>query len=124
MQANYRIFSVLLSLLLAMVAFWVSSFGILYSAPLALLIFVVLFLGFLQPIRLAKPYEIWMQVGHILGFVMTPVVLGLMYVVVITPTGIALMIVGKDVLNLKLDRTSSSYWLERPEQPGPMRKQY
>lgn len=60
----------------------------------------------------------WLGLGHILHFVVSPVVLGLIYLVAVIPTGLYVRLTGKDPLRLKRDPDAKSYWIER-DPPGP-----
>lgn len=74
-------------------------------------------LGTILPRALKWVYLVWMSVAFVLGFVMAHVILTLLFLLVITPMGLAARLTGKDFLSLKLDRTAKSYWLPRPSKP-------
>jgi hypothetical protein len=74
--------------------------------------------GLALPIAL-KPLQIaWMTLAVILGWVMTRVILGILYYLIFTPMGLLARLFGKDFLNMKLDRNASSYWIEKKAEPG------
>ncbi len=70
---------------------------------------------------------LWFQFGMLLSKVMTPIVMGILFVVTVVPTAFVMRLRGKDLLRLKMDRQAKSYWIMR-EPPGPardtMRNQY
>ena len=69
----------------------------------------------------------WHKFGLLLGRVVNPIVLGAMFYLVITPSGLASRLFGKDFLRLRRDPNATSYWIERqPLGPDPnaMRNQY
>lgn len=70
------------------------------------------------PSLLTRPNRLWMQFGAVLHRVVSPVVLGLMFFVAITPFALVMRWVGRDALGLKFDRNAKSYWIRR-EPPGP-----
>ncbi|MBX3499118.1 MAG: hypothetical protein KF889_06705 [Alphaproteobacteria bacterium] len=78
--------------------------------------------GLLAPLNRA-----WMKFGLLLGRIVAPVVLGLLFFLSVVPIGLIMRARGKDLLRLKFDRGASSYWIERTP-PGPppetMRKQF
>jgi hypothetical protein len=84
-------------------------------------------LGVAAPAVLAPLNWAWKHVGLLMGKVMNPIILGIMFYGVMLPIGAFLRWRGKDLLRLKLDRAAASYWIER-EPPGPppetMRNQY
>jgi hypothetical protein len=74
--------------------------------------------GILLPALLTPLNRLWMQFGHLLGRVTTPIVTGLLFYVVFTPAGFVARLLGKDPLRLRFDTTASTYWQER-RPPGP-----
>jgi hypothetical protein len=79
-----------------------------------------------RPSLLALPNILWFRFGLLLGRVMTPVVMGLIFFVGVVPTGLALRLFGKDPLRLKRDPNAVSHWIARrpSEPPSSMRNQF
>ena len=67
-------------------------------------------LGFLVPIILKPIYLVWMIFADILGWFMTRFILSLLFYLVITPIGLVLRIMGKDLLELRKEEIQDSYW--------------
>ena len=85
------------------------------------LIFLVLGLlnsKLLNPLNLA-----WVKFGKILGKVVAPIVMGVIYFIIITPIGLFLRLTGKDLLQTKFSK-NNSYWIKREKNIGPMKKQF
>jgi hypothetical protein len=82
------------------------------------LAFLCLLVSFVRPALLAPFNKLWGRLGYILSKIVNPLVLGLMFFGVITPTGIIMRLAGKDILRLRLDKTAKSYWIDRTP-PGP-----
>lgn len=61
---------------------------------------------------------VWMKFAALLNSIVSPIVLGLLFFVTITPIGILMKLLGKDLLRLKFDKGAKSYWIER-DPPGP-----
>ena len=61
---------------------------------------------------------LWMKFGAILHKLVSPFILGLVFFLLITPTGMLMRILGKDLLRLRIDPSSESYWIKRVP-PGP-----
>ena len=74
--------------------------------------------GALVPARLRAAYRAWMTVALAIGWVMSRVVLTLVFAVVLTPLALLARITGKRFLALGLDRTASSYWVRRERGSG------
>ncbi|MBI4536071.1 MAG: hypothetical protein HY708_07315 [Ignavibacteriae bacterium] len=63
---------------------------------------------------LLKPIYIgWMKFAFVLGWVNTRILLGLFFYLVLTSVGLVLRLLGKDLLNLKFDRSSTTYWVKK-----------
>ncbi len=60
-------------------------------------------------------YRGWMKVAHLIGTVVTTVILTTVFFAVFTPVAVALKLLGKDHLGRKSDRTAKSYWHHRPD---------
>lgn len=71
-----------------------------------------------KPALLAGLNRQWMKLGILLGKIVGPIAMGVLFYGVITPLGIAMRLAGKDPLRLKYDRGADSYWIRR-EPPGP-----
>lgn len=75
-------------------------------------------------VTLAKPTLLsglnrwWMKLGVLLGKVVSPIALGVLFYLVFTPIGLLMRLMGKDPLRLKYDPAGDSYWIRR-EPPGP-----
>jgi hypothetical protein len=61
---------------------------------------------------------LWMKLALVLQKVVSPIVLGLLFFGVVTPMGLVLRAMGKDLLRLRLDKGLASYWIPR-DPPGP-----
>ena len=65
-----------------------------------------------QPV--IKPvYIVFMKISHVLGWINTRILLGLIFYVVITPIGFVIKIFGKDLLDRKIEPDKQSYWIKR-----------
>lgn len=64
-----------------------------------------------------------MKFGLILGNIISPIIMGIIYFGVVTPTGFFLKIFGKDILNLKTNK-SETYWIKKNNLNNDMRNQF
>lgn len=67
----------------------------------------------LLPTTLAPVYRFWMALGHGLGWVNTRIILGIMFYLIVLPTGLIMRILGKDPLMRKFDKTGKTYRIVR-----------
>ncbi|NCU46161.1 MAG: hypothetical protein EBX83_02570 [Candidatus Fonsibacter ubiquis] len=66
--------------------------------------------------------KLWIKFGILLGKIISPIVMGLVFFFVVTPIGIFVKILKKDVMGLK--RGKSSYWITREDKIQSMKKQF
>jgi hypothetical protein len=84
-------------------------------------------LAFLAPKLLAPLNTLWFKFGMLLSKIMSPIVMGILFFVTVTPTGLFMRARGKDLLRQKLDPDAETYWIEvDPEQAAltSMKKQF
>jgi hypothetical protein len=72
----------------------------------------------LRPAWLHPLNQAWIKLGLLLGRIVNPIVMGLLFFVVVAPTALILRLLGKDPLRLSLDASTRSYWIDR-RPPGP-----
>ncbi len=106
----------------------VSLYPLIISSSLriwALVISIIFFLlAFLAPKILVLPNKLWFKFGLLIGSIVAPIVMALVYFVTVVPTGLIMRLLGKDLLNPKLDKNTKSYWIKRSEPMGSMKNQF
>lgn len=76
-----------------------------------LAISIILFLtAFIIPVILKPVYWIWMIFATILGWIMTRIILSLLFYIIITPIGLISRLFGKQFLKLRWEKSKESYW--------------
>jgi hypothetical protein len=87
---------------------------------------VMLVISLTFPILLLPLQKIWMSLAVVLGFIMTRVILSVLFYLVITPINFISRIFSKDFLDLKIDKEKKSYWNLRDEkyEKSSTEKQY
>ena len=85
---------------------------------------IFLILGLINSKFLTPLNILWFKFGMILGNIVSPIVMGILFFLVVTPTGIMLRIVGKDLLNIKYNKKKESYWIKRETPIGTMKRQF
>ena len=86
---------------------------------LAFLILVLTRSKLLTPLN-----RLWAKFGIILGSIITPIVMGVVFFLVITPIGLVMKIIGKDLLSLKYDKKKETYWVKRDKPTSTMKQQF
>ena len=84
---------------------------------------IFLILGLLNSKILTSLNIIWHKLGLFLGRIVSPIVLGLIYFFVVTPTGVIMRIFGKDLLGIK-QSNKNSYWIKRKKNNSSMKNQF
>ena len=86
--------------------------------------FLFLFLGLLNSKILTPLNKLWFRFGLFLGKIISPIIMGVIFFLVVTPIGLLMRFFGKDVLNLKLNKKKSSYWIEKDGPKSKMKNQF
>lgn len=88
-------------------SWWPVAIGALFALA------AILELALLHPLN-----RLWHRFGLLLGKIVAPLVLGIIFALVVTPIGLVRRLAGADSLRLKRDDDAKSYWIER-DPPGP-----
>jgi polyferredoxin len=83
-----------------------------------------LILGLLNSKLLSPLNFLWFKFGIAIGSIMAPIVMGVVFFFIVTPTGIIMKIFGKKMLDNAFDKGKKSYWINRDKQAHSMRKQF
>ena len=84
---------------------------------------VFLFLGLVNSKILNPLNKLWFKFGIFLGKIISPLVMGIIFFLVVTPIGLLMRLLNKDLLNLKFNN-NSSYWIEKTEPKSKMKNQF
>jgi hypothetical protein len=79
--------------------------------------FLLIPLGVLSPAVLRPVFKVWMKIGHVLGWVNTRIILGILYFGLITPMGLAMRLFGWDSMRRALLQDVETYRIVRPARP-------
>ena len=82
-----------------------------------------LILGIMNSKILLPLNKIWFKFGILLGLVFSPVIMGFIFFLVVTPIGILMRVLRKDLLNLKFGNLET-YWIEKKDQKSEMKNQF
>ena len=89
------------------------------------LVFSIIFLVLgLTNSKILNPLnKLWFKFGIFLGKIMSPVIMGIIFFLVVTPIGLLMRLFGKDILNLKFNN-KATYWIEKYGPKSKMRNQF
>lgn len=123
-MGSERSFGVVFAVVFAIIALWpvMGGGGVRWVALAIAAAFLAL--AYLAPQLLKYPNLIWFKFGMLLAAIIAPITMMAVYLVTFVPMGLALRLLGKDLLKTKLDREASSYWIERTDEPQSMKNQF
>ena len=93
----------------------------LWSLALSIIFFI---LGILNSKLLAPLNKLWFKFGIFLGVIVSPIIMGVVYFLVVTPTGVLMRFLGKDLLNTRKANNTTTYWIKRDKRLSTMKKQF
>ena len=121
--SSNRSFGLVFFIVFLIVALWPLKYEEnirLWSLALSIVFFI---LGILNSQLLTPLNKLWFKFGMFLGLIVSPIVMGIVYFLVVTPIGIFMRFLGKDLLKTsKVKHTS--YWIKRDKQQSTMKKQF
>ena len=101
--------------------FYLSYEAVNYILLVVSLIF--LFLGIINSKLLTPLNILWTKFGFLLGKIISPIIMGVIFFAIITPTSLLMKILKKDILNLKYNNMNT-YWIEKKESLSNMKNQF
>ena len=109
------------------VFFLIALYPITYSGEIKIwsliVSFIFIILGLLNSKILTPLNKLWFKFGLLLGKLISPIIMGLIFFFVVTPIGLTMRMLGKDVLNLKYNKVKS-YWIEKNGPKSKMKNQF
>lgn len=84
---------------------------------------IFLILGLINSEILTPLKQLWFKFGLLLGKFISPIVMGFVFFIVVTPTGLIMKLLKKDILKLQKN-TSKTYWIEKPKIKSEMKNQF
>jgi len=79
---------------------------------------LLMVLGLLLPRCLGPIFKVWMWVGHVLGWINTRIILGIIYYGLLTPMALVMRLGGKDSMRRQYDEATNTYRVLRQPRPG------
>ena len=84
---------------------------------------IFLVLGLLHSKILTPLNKLWFKFGIFLGKIISPIIMGIIFFLVVTPIGLLMRLLGKDLVNLKYNN-NKSYWIEKKGPKSKMKNQF
>ena len=118
-----RNFGIVFSIVFLIIAIWpiLNQNEIRIWSIIISLIFLIL--GLINSKFLSPLNKVWFKFGLILGSAIAPIVMGIIFFLVVTPTGLIMKALGKDLLGLKRNK-NNTYWLEKDNSNNNLKNQF
>lgn len=122
-KKELRVFALLSFAFFGLVGYWTHSGGHSWTSRLLWGLGLLLGLGgLIRPAALLLVYRMWMTLAYPIGFVLSNVLMGAVYYLVITPTGLVMRAFGWDPMSRRIDRSAASCWV--PHHPPTSMSKY
>ncbi len=120
---NNRSFGILLFFVFTVISFWplFSKNDLrIWSLTIAIIFLVI---AIINP-KLFSPFtKLWIKLGEFIGKFISPIIIGFIFFLILTPIGLLMKMLKKDILNLKFSN-NETYWVKRKTKLNSMDKQY
>ena len=123
-QSSNKSFGLLFFVVFLIIGLWPLKNGESLNYYFIIASIVFLILGLLNSKLLSPLNKSWIKLGEILGNIIAPIVMALVYFVILTPISIIVRVFGKDLLGLKFLKEKETYWIKRKKNLGSMKKQF
>mgnify|MGYP000353728988 CR=1 FL=1 len=122
--SSNRNFGLVFFIVFLIVSLWPLTYGEPIRIWLAIISMVFLILGLMNSKLLTPLNKLWFKFGILLGSIVSPFVMGLVFFLVVTPTGMIMRFLGKDLLKMNKYKPVSTYWINRDKIKNSMKKQF
>ena len=121
--SSNRSFGIVFFIVFILIAFYplINQGEIRIWSVLISLLFLIL--GIINSKILTPFNKVWFKFGIFLGKIISPIVMGLIFFLVVTPIAFLMRMLKKDLLNLKFSK-NNSYWIEKKEPKSKMKNQF
>ena len=123
-QSSNRSFGLLFFIVFVLVGLWPVIKGETANIYLILISLFFLIFGLINSKILSPFNKAWIKLGEILGLIIAPIIMALVYFIILTPISLIVRMLGKDLLGLKFLKKQDTYWTKRKKKLGTMKKQF
>ena len=123
-QSTNRSFGILFFVVFLILSLWPLQSGNNLNFYFLVVSFIFLILGALNSKLLSPLNKAWIKFGEILGLIIAPIMMSLVYFVILTPVSLIVRLFGKDLLGLKFLKENETYWIKRKKNLTSMDKQF
>ena len=123
-QSSNRSFGLLFFIVFIVVGLWPITKGETGNIYLIIISLFFLIFGLINSKILSPFNKAWIKFGEILGLIIAPIIMALVYFIILTPISLIVRMFGKDLLGLQFLKKQDTYWIKRVKKLGTMKKQF
>jgi len=123
-NSSNRSFGLLFFIVFIVVGLWPLIKGETANIYLILISLFFLIFGLINSKILSPFNKAWIKLGEILGLIIAPIIMALVYFIILTPISLIVRMFGKDLLGLKFLKKQDTYWIKREKKLGTMKKKF
>ena len=123
-QNSNKSFGLLFFIVFLIIGLWPIKNGDSLNIYFIAISITFLILGLINSKLLSPLNKIWIKLGEVLGIIISPIVMFLVYFIILTPVSLIVRLFGKDLLGLKFFKKDESYWIIRKSNLGSMNNQF
>ena len=123
-MSSNRNFGLVFFVVFLIFSFWPLTYDGSIRVWFAIISLIFLILGLMNSKLLTPLNKLWFKFGIILGAIIAPISMGVVFFLVITPIGLTMRIMGKDLLRKKYDKKKETYWIKCDKPVNTMKKQF
>ena len=123
-RGTNKSFGIVFTIVFLIIAFYPLTYSVKINIWALVIAAVFLIITLIRPASLTFLNILWTKFGYTLGGIMAPIVMFIVYFLTVVPTGLIMKLLGRDLLNQKLNKKANSYWIERKKPVGSMKNQF
>ena len=123
-KTTNRSFGIVFFIVFLIISLWplLNNDQVRYWALIVSILFLLL--GIINSKILTPLNKIWFKFGILLGKFISPIVMGIVFFLVVTPTGLIMRLIGSNLLALKKDNNKNTYWIKKKDYKTSMKNQF
>ena len=123
-KSSEKSFGILFGVVFIIISVWPLFYSNSLRVWSLILAIIFFFIAFLKPLLLKPFNNAWIKLGELLGRIIAPIVMAIVYFLILTPISLLVRLFGKDLIGMKFSKDIKSYWIKRKKHLGSMDKQF
>tara|TARA_B100000767_G_C19683177_1_gene500523 strand:- start:187 stop:564 length:378 start_codon:yes stop_codon:yes gene_type:complete len=123
-KSSNKNFGIIMAIFFVIIALWPKFYGNEIRIWSIIVSFIFIFFALLVPRYLKTLNILWTKFGFLLGKIIAPIIMMIIFFLIVTPIGLIMRLSQKDILKLKKDKNSSTYWINRTDEKSNMKNQF